>query len=73
MAKVHNTPSSVAAESGEVHVDGPDGVAVALTPDAAEETADRLVSGAAEAAGQNVEKRWKDNERAARHPEERRS
>lgn len=73
MAKVHDTPSTIAADSGEVHVDGPDGVAVALTPAAAEETADRLVSGAAEAAGQNVEKRWNDDERAARHPEQRSS
>jgi hypothetical protein len=36
-------PSQVVAEDGQVIVDGPDGVAVTLTPDAAEETARRLL------------------------------
>ncbi len=49
MAKVHDTPSMVTAEQGEVQVDGPDGVAVSMTPDAAIETATRLTTGAAEA------------------------
>lgn len=42
-------PSEVAAEEGEVIVEGPDGVAVSLTPNAAEETARRLMRAADEA------------------------
>ena len=45
-------PSEVSAEQGEVVVDGPDGVAVSLTPEAAAETSDRLLDGATKAAGQ---------------------
>ena len=45
-------PSHVAAEDGRVLVDGPDGVDVALTVEAAAETSDRLLAGAAKAAGQ---------------------
>ena len=37
-------------------VDGPDGVCVSLTPEAAAETSDRLLSSAAEARGQQLEK-----------------
>ena len=44
--------SEVAADKGEVIVDGPDGVAVSLTPEAAIETGERLQDGAVEAAGQ---------------------
>lgn len=44
----HAQPSSVTVEEGEILVDGPDGVAVALTPDAAEETGRRLRDGARE-------------------------
>ena len=49
----HDDASSVSAEEGEVLVDGPDGVAVAMTPDAAEETARRLMTAAAEARRQS--------------------
>ena len=42
-------PSVVVAEQGEVIVEGPDGVAVTLTPDAAEETARRMIRAASEA------------------------
>ena len=45
----HSEPSDVNAEQGNVIVEGPDGVAVTLTPDAAEETARRLISAASEA------------------------
>lgn len=48
--KVHDEPSSVASQDGEVIVDGPDGVAVSLTPEAAEETGDRLIGKAVDAA-----------------------
>ena len=45
---VFGEPSEVIVEEGEVIVEGP-GVAVTLTPDAAEETARRLAEAAAEA------------------------
>lgn len=54
MGKIYDTPSDVTADTGEVQVDGPDGVAVSLTPDAAAETSHRLLEGAAEAQGQQV-------------------
>lgn len=49
--KIHDEPSSVAAEEDQVIVDGPDAVAVTLTPEAAEETGHRLIAKAADAAG----------------------
>ncbi len=45
-------PSDVKAVAGEVEVDGPDDVDVALTPAAAVETSDRLLQGAFKARGQ---------------------
>jgi hypothetical protein len=54
MTRVHKTPSEVSAEDGFVIVDGPDGVAYSMTPDAASETSDRLLYGAAEARGQQL-------------------
>lgn len=45
-------PGEVSAEAGQVLLDGPDGVAVTMTPDAAEETGRRLIAAAAEARGQ---------------------
>jgi hypothetical protein len=60
--KIHDTPSEVSAEEGEVIVDGPDGVAVSLTPDAAIETSERLRHGGKAARDQQAtgEKRRKD-------------
>lgn len=55
--KVYDEPSEVNADNGEVIVDGPDGVAVTLTPDAALETSDRLLHGGMAAQGQKVEQR----------------
>jgi hypothetical protein len=52
--KIYDEPSKVNAEEGEVLVDGPDGVAVSLTPDAAVETSDRLLEGAMTARGQQL-------------------
>ena len=49
MDKPHNVPSDVTVENGEVMVDGPDGVAVSFTPEAAEETSARLRDAAAKA------------------------
>lgn len=56
--ELFDKPSEVVADDGKVLVDGPDGVDVALTPDAALETADRLTDQAARAAGQNLEKEY---------------
>lgn len=49
---VYDAASEVDAVDGEVHVDGPDAVDVALTPEAAEETSDRLANNAMKARGQ---------------------
>ncbi|HST36818.1 MAG TPA: hypothetical protein VLK25_09355 [Allosphingosinicella sp.] len=51
--QVHAQPSDVIAEEGKVIVEGPNGVAVTFVPDAAEETARRLLQAAAEARTQN--------------------
>lgn len=53
----YESPSEVDAEDGAVIVDGPDGVATAMTPDAAEETARRLMEAASKARGQQERKR----------------
>ncbi len=66
MAKVHDTPSDVSAEEGHVHIDGPDGVVVSLTPDAAAETSDRLLHEAGHAQGQQIASQRDEEERAAR-------
>ncbi len=44
--------TKIEAVDGNVELDGPDGVDVALTPEAAEETVDRMFRASAEAAGQ---------------------
>jgi len=49
---IYNEPSTVSAVDGTVEIDGPDAVDVALTPEAAEETSERLLSEAGKAAGQ---------------------
>ncbi|MDQ4087584.1 MAG: hypothetical protein M3177_06200 [Pseudomonadota bacterium] len=48
-ADAHGDPSDVMAEEGDVIVEGPNGVAVTLTPEAAEETARRMMLAASEA------------------------
>lgn len=53
--KAYSEPSNVAAEEGEVVVDGSDGVAVSLTPKAAVETSHRLLVQGVTAQGQRVE------------------
>jgi hypothetical protein len=50
--KPQDKPSRVAAEDGEVLIDGPNGLALSLTPEATEETSHRLLDGAARALGQ---------------------
>jgi hypothetical protein len=54
--KSFETPSDVGAEEGEVVVDGPDGIAYSMTPEAAAETSDRLLEQAATARGQQISK-----------------
>ena len=49
----HTEASEVAAEAGLVLIDGPGSTAISMTPDAAEETARRLVEAAAEARRQD--------------------
>jgi hypothetical protein len=64
--KTHDEASKVAAEEGVVFVDGPDGVAVALTPNAAADTSDRLLHAANQAQGQQIEQRRVADEQKAR-------
>lgn len=54
MAKTHDEASEVSAENGDVVVDGLDGVAVTLTPDAAIETGERLIEQGTHAHGQRI-------------------
>jgi hypothetical protein len=49
---VYDDPSEVEADDGVVSLRGPDAVDVRLTPEAAEETSDRLNTGAMKARGQ---------------------
>ena len=53
--EIYSKASDVSAEKGIVNVDGPDGVDVGLTPEAALETSDRLLESAATAVGQRVQ------------------
>jgi hypothetical protein len=50
-------PSDVDAEQGEVLVEGPDGVMISFTPQAAAETGNRLQSSAGKAQDQQDGKR----------------
>ena len=49
---IYSDASDVRAVDGAVEIDGPDAVDVAMTPEAAEETSDRLASEAIKARGQ---------------------
>ena len=55
--RLYDEPSTVVAENGEVQLDGPDGLAIAMTPEAAAETSERLLAGAADARDQLSERR----------------
>ena len=50
--KLYDEATEVTARDGAVILDGPDGVDVQVTPEAAEQTADNLVEGAVKARGQ---------------------
>ena len=54
--KTYEEPSKVTAKDGTVKLDGPDGVDVTITPEAAEETAERMVDQAVMARGQRIMK-----------------
>ena len=55
--ELFDEPTKVSAKDGEVILDGPDGVDVKLTPEAARETSNRLWDGAAKAQGQKRSKK----------------
>lgn len=57
----YDEPTQVTAIDGEVVLDGPDGIGVSMTPDAAEETSRRLKSGADVARDQLSEQTSCDN------------
>jgi hypothetical protein len=50
--RIYDEASEIEAEDGVVSLKGPDAVDVRLTPDAAEETSERLNTGAMKARGQ---------------------
>lgn len=52
--QVHDKPAEVSAEAGEVLVEGPGGITYSFTPEAADETSQRLLHGAVEAHGQRL-------------------
>ena len=49
----HRQASDVVADEGNIIIEGPDGVAVTMSPDAAEETARRLLRAVSEVRGEN--------------------
>jgi membrane peptidoglycan carboxypeptidase len=67
MPELFDEATKVTAKHGDVVLDGPDGVDVALTPDAALTTSDRLLDAAAEARGQQVSAEWETTHRQKRH------
>jgi len=50
--EIYSDPSRVSAVDGAVEVDGPDAVNIAMTPEAAEETSERLADQSIKARGQ---------------------
>lgn len=55
--EIYDEPSEVRADDGVVKVKGPDSVDVKMTPEAADETSDRLLHSALKAQGQKVSKK----------------
>ncbi|ODP39472.1 hypothetical protein [Sphingomonas turrisvirgatae] len=53
--EAHQQAGIASAEVGVVLLDGPDGVAIAMTPDAAEATGHSLIAAADEARGQSTQ------------------
>jgi hypothetical protein len=52
--ELFDEPTKVTAKEGEVILDGPDGVDVKLTPEAASETSDRLLFASGQAKAQQI-------------------
>ena len=52
--KIYDEPSKVTVDGGVVSVKGPDAVDVKMTPEAADETSERLLYGAMQALGKKV-------------------
>jgi hypothetical protein len=50
--ELHSIPTEVAVEDGKVLLDGPGGIDLVMTPDAAIVTGERLIDGGLRAAGQ---------------------
>lgn len=50
--QAHSQPSDICVDPGKVTLKGPDGLVLVLTPEAAEETSDRLWAGALQARSQ---------------------
>ena len=50
--RIYDQPSDVTAENGAVCLDGPDDLHMLMTPEAAEETSDRMTDQAVKARGQ---------------------
>ena len=65
---IYDVPSDVAAKDGAVTVNGPDGVAVSFTPEAAADTSDRLLDAAATAQGQRIEQAARNHLKAGDTP-----
>lgn len=66
--EIYTKATDVSVKDGVVHLDGPDGVDVSMTPDAAVETSDRLHEAGVQAHGEQVEKKRVEDERRARRP-----
>jgi hypothetical protein len=63
---LYDEASKVTANNGEVALDGPDGVDVQVTPEAAERTADNLIEGAVKARGQRRLKNYPTSRSSSR-------
>jgi hypothetical protein len=66
--KIYDEPTKVTVQDGRVLLNGPDGVDVSMTPEAAAETSDRLLEGAAEANGLRLAEERRRAARVRRAP-----
>jgi hypothetical protein len=60
--KAYDTPVKTTAIDGEVVLEGPDGIGLSMTPDAAEESAERLRAASAAARIQSTRDTSGDND-----------
>jgi hypothetical protein len=69
MPKIHDEPSNVTNKKGAVIVDGPNGVDLSLTPEAAVKTGADLIENAADAKGDaEIEKDLAERKRNGEEP-----